>query len=133
MKCPSCDNDLYQTDLSRGQCPYCYTILKEEETDYDTIIDSIEKEWGIPNDLCEKIVALDMHEHLSKNMFITVDGEVFPANNEQELKEAVLDFIMDSSIIIDIDHIFVNGISKGLEVDISFIDHDEMHSLEGLD
>jgi hypothetical protein len=56
-------------------------------------------------------------------MFITIDGDVFPAKDEEELREIMLQWLLDDKgVIDDIQYMFVDGIPKGLEVDLKFID-----------
>ena len=114
--CPICTNDI---KLERGMFP-------EHFEDVDTIAENIEKTWGIDADVAYEIAMNNNQSMLDQFMFITSDGDVRNATDEDGLKLEMLDFLLDDSgTIADIEYVFVEGVAKSIELDLKFNEVEE--------
>lgn len=120
MICAECGNVMSQDDIEKGICPFCYRKGTSIGLDNESIADSLTKEWGFDMGLALKIVDGGEQRFLDRNMFITHQGEVQNAADEEELRGVVLEYLLDDGSLADIEYIFVDGESRGVEIDIKF-------------
>ena len=125
MICAMCGNVMSQDDIDKGICPFCYQKGTSTGLDSESIADSISKEWGFDLDTALEIVAKGDQRLLDRWMFITCDGEVKSAHDEEELRFMMLDYLLDNGSLSDIEYVFVDAIQKGIEIDIKFTKQDK--------
>jgi hypothetical protein len=139
VKCDQCKQDILVDDLiimvekpGMAVCPLCTNDIKMEDDmsgsfeDVDTIAENIEKEWGIDSDTAYAIASDNKQDLLDQFMFITRDGDVINAADEDSLKLEMLSFLLDEEgSIAEIEYVFVDGVAKSIEIDIDFKEVEE--------
>jgi hypothetical protein len=94
------------------------------DKDPNEMIEAIVNEWGIDEETASSIVANESYNEMDRYMFITSEGLVYPANDLQDLKKEILDYITGTldgtGCIEDIEYVFVDGEPMDVKVDIFF-------------
>jgi len=95
--------------------------LDEEESFYVKMqhVEWIVQEYEITEELAKLILANHQGDNIGPFMYITSDGIVQSAVDEDDLKEKILE-CMHAPGIFDIEHIFVDDMMVDVDVDIKF-------------
>ena len=125
MICAECGNVMSQDDIDKGICPFCY---QRGTLDNESIAESLTKEWGIDFDTAYAVIKDGQQKFLDRCMFITVDGDVYSAIDEEELRVIMLEHLLsikEDNSISNIEYVFVDGEPRGIEIDIKFTKQDK--------
>ena len=138
VMCESCMQEILSTDLidekdGMANCPICASEIKIGGNvmhggfvDEGVLIEKLEKDWGIDYDTASVIVEENSMDQLDQNMFITKEGLICSAKDDDDLKQEMLDYLLyQDGVLADIEYVFVDGCARSIEIDLQFTEVEE--------